>query len=201
MKKIILLLAIIVLCKTSYSQEYIIVEPKINLAMGAVTIFNPGVEFGVSKHFAIQLEFFGAFAYRNFLGLGYPFLATIGFVDCRYYIKGGMKGFFVGASVGSGVWKMSRTMLTQPLKSQSYPIPYDVGTSVFSGASIGYKFLFKERWGLEISATGGFVHGMHEGYNAHGVKVFNSNATAEWLPYKGGIYLSYRLGGKKDKTK
>ena len=167
-------------------------ELKANVALACVAVFNPALEIGFTKHSALQIEYFGTYAEKNYLGLGFPFYATIGYLDYRYYFKGDMKGWFVGPSFGTGVWKMSRAILSLDFATAANG-GYDVGASVFLGVALGYKFLFNDRWGLEISVTDGMVHGNHESYNKHSVLTVKSNGTDEYLPYKGGIYFSYRF--------
>ena len=181
----------------SYSQVNVIVEPRANVAFAAIGVANIGVEFGVSKHSAVTVEYLGSFAANSFLGSGHPFLATVGYLDYRYYTSDNLKGFFVGSSFGIGTWKMNRGLI--PF-TYGYPDGhYDVGSSFMLGVSLGYKFLIKERWGIEISMSGGWIHSKHEGYNQHGVLVYHMNLSDEFVPFKGGVYVTYRLGVKKKK--
>ncbi len=198
MRKIILIISLICLCKVSSAQINVVIEPRINVAMAAVGIVNAGVEFGVSKHSAVQLEYLGSFAGESFLGTGYPFIASVGYLDYKYYIKKNLKGFYFGTSLGYGTWKMNRGVV--PFIGYAYEKGhYDVGSSMFLGLNIGYKFLIKERWGIELNVAGGWAHSNHEGYNKYGVLVYNNNRSDEFLPFKGGVYISYRLGVKKNK--
>ena len=197
MKRIILLLIISFTYNVSYSQVNVIVEPRANVAMAAIGVVNLGAEFGVSKHSSVGVEYLGSFAADSFLGTGYPFLATVGYLDYRYYTKENLSGFFVGGSFGIGTWKMTRSIL--PFTYNQPAGNYDVGSSLMLGLNIGYKFLIEERWGIEISMTGGWVHSKHEGYNKHGVLTYHMNLSDEFLPFKGGVYVTYRLGVKKKK--
>ena len=196
-KKLIIALISLLVSTNIFSQ--VMVEPKINIALAAVAIANPAIEFSVSQRSAVQLEFFGSFHPRNFLGSGNPFIATVGYAEYHYYIRDNFKGFYFGGTMGCGNWKMNRSQI---LVGYGNPTGnYDLGYSLIMGLNLGYKFLIKERWGIDINLGGGWVHSLHESYNKHGILVNKMNGSDEFLPFKGGIYISYRLGGKKDNNK
>lgn len=171
-----------------YSQ--IVVEPKVNVALASVGIVNPAVEFSVASNVSVQMEFFGAYAKKSFLGMSTPFLATVGMTEGRYYFKDNISGFYTGLVAGTGNWKMNRSFITI---SNSNRDNYDYGYSVLLGLSLGYKFLINERWGIDLNLGGGWAHSNHEGYNGHGIQQYRLNGSDEWLPFKGGVYVSYRL--------
>lgn len=193
MKKVIS--SVILLCAISLTANAQIAEFKVNVAAGAVAIFNPSIEVGFGKYSAVSMDFVGAFAENNYLGTGHPLLLSFGLMGYRFYIKPDVhKGFFVGADLGFNTFKMNKNI-----------VPFygdmggrdDVGYGIVMGATIGYKFLFRQRWGLECSLSFGWQHSQHEGFNQNGEKLFDMNASAEWLPYKAGIYITYRLGKGK----
>ena len=191
MKKITL--ALVLLFSVTVASHAQVAEVKVNAAAGALAIFNPSIEVGFGKYSAVSLDFIGAFAEKDYLGTGFPMLMSYGLMGYRFYIKPDVhKGFFVGADLGFNTFKMNKDIV--PFVANDGGGRYDVGYGVVMGGTVGYKFLFKERWGVELSVSYGWQHSQHEGYNLAGQKLFDMNASAEWLPYKAGIYITYRLG-------
>lgn len=199
MKKVVLVLVCSVFfLGKSFGQ---IAEVKVNVMAGAVAIFNPSIEIGFGKHSGVSMDFVGAFAEENYMGTGYPFLASMGIMGYRFYTKkDSHRGFFVGADLGFNTFKMNKNII--PLVAHDHSKnTYDFGYGILMGMTLGYKFLFKERWGVEISVSGGWQHSQHEVYqkgdNNKYYKAVDMNASAEWFPYKAGVYLTYRFGNPK----
>lgn len=190
-KVVILSLISLFVMSVSYAQ---VADVKVNVAAGAIAIFNPSIELGFGESSAITMDYVGAFAKEDFMGTGYPFMTSMGFFGYRHYLKkGSHSGFFAGADFGLYVFRMNKNLA--PLVVNDHDDQYDVGYGYIAGATLGYKYLFgkSKRWGAEASFSYGWQHAQHEGYTPDGIRLFDLNASAEWLPYKAGIYLSYRL--------
>ncbi len=173
-----------------YSQ---IADAKVNLLAGAVTIFNPSLEVGVGERSAIAVDYVGAYSRENFMGTGSPFILSMGVAEYRrYLIDGDHRGLFVGGDFGLDFFRMvkSRALLVSNTCDDG---SYDVGYGYLFGVSVGYKYLFRERWSLEASLSGGYHNAQHERYSADGVRLVDFNASGEWVLYKAGIYLGYRF--------
>lgn len=192
MKKLILTLLILFSISASYAQK---VEVKANVLAGAIAIFNPSIEIGIAGHSAISMDYMGAYAKDNWLGTDRPFLMSMGLFGYRYYLKRDtFKGWFLGGDFGLDTFKMNRNIVT--IGSYEKKSIYDVGYGYVIGATLGYKHHFKNRFGIEISGSFGFHHCQHESYYESGIKG-EMSASAEWIPYKAGVYLSYRIGANK----
>ncbi len=190
--KLLFTLALGVLCTNTYAQFTI--EPKINLAMAAITVFNPAVEIGFGEHSAVQLEYFGAYSKYNYMGSGAPFIMNLSMVEYRrYLLNKEHKGLFAGANFGTHMYKMSKNIIPL-IEHQPGDTSYDWGFGVVLGLHVGYKFILRERLGLELSAAGGWQRSMHEPYNSDGTLQVEMNASGEWFPYKLGVTLSYKFG-------
>ncbi len=195
MKRVILLFMLLFAAQVNAQESNkLYVEPKLNVAMAAVAMFNPAVEIGFGDASAIQLEYMGAYARENYMGTGEPFMLSMAMAEYRTYLPGrGHKGFFAGLDLGLLQYHMSKHVI--PFVPHDHPDGiYDVGYGWVAGVNLGYKFRLKNRLGLEIFAAFGFQHSWHEQYNQDGVRIYEMNKTAEWLPYKGGISLTYRFG-------
>ncbi len=184
--------AVVILCNitNTYSQN---AEVKVNLAAGALTIFNPSIELQLKNHSSATFDYVGAFSRNDFLNTGSPLLFSMGLFGYRYYLrKDRFDGFFMGADFGLLFYRMDKNII--PLVPSDHGDgQYDVGYGYVMGGTVGYKYNFAKRWGVEASVSYGFQHSQHEGYTEDGVRMFDMNATAEWTPYKAGIYINYKL--------
>jgi hypothetical protein len=62
---------------------------------------------------------------------------------------------------------------------------------------LGYQVLLNKKWALDVNAGGGWHFGRYQGfYKKTGKKYVDWNNSGEWLPYRLGIIVSYRLGKK-----
>lgn len=193
-KKLLLLLILVTTSATIFAQEKnYYIEPKLNIAGAAIAIFNPALEIGFGKRSAVNFDYVGIYAKKNYMGTGYPFLLSMVTFDYRVYVLNKLhKGLFFGGGMGLGSYKMNKNII--PFVSNDKPKnAYDWGTNVMLGATAGYKFLIKDRFGIEISVTGGWQHSQHEVYNSKGELQAPMNASGEWTAYKGGVYFTYRF--------
>lgn len=190
MRKILVLVSVLV-CTVSISKAQI-VDVKVNVAAGALAIYNPSIEVGFASHSAISMDFIGVFARENWMGTGHPFLLSMGLFGYKYYFKKDVhQGFFLGADFGLNTFKMHKNIV--PLVINDKNNAYDVGYGYVIGSTFGYKHRFNYYWGIEASVSYGFHHCQHESYSSNGNKG-EMSASAEWVPYKAGIYLTYRIG-------
>lgn len=195
MKFKIFILSLISTLVVSMGHAEEIAEVKVNVAAGAVAIFNPSIELGFARRSAITMDYVGAFAKSDYMGTGDPFMVSMGFFGYRHYLKADShSGFFAGGDLGLYVFRMNKNLA--PLVVNDHGDQYDVGYGFMLGMTLGYKYLFtkSKRWAVEASISGGWQRAQHEGYDyATGTRQFLLNPSAEWLLYKGGIYLNYRL--------
>lgn len=196
MKRVLPILVAIVLLTTSKAraQEFYI-EPKINVAAAAVALFNPAIEFGWGARSAFQVEYWGAYAKNNYMGSGAPLILNMAMAEYRaYLLNKEHKGLFAGFDFGLHHFKAEKKVLPFLPSDHGDVGVYDWGYGFVLGVNVGYKFLFKERFGLEIFAAFGWQHTQHEQYNGAGDMLYSMNGSAEWVPYKGGVSFSYRFG-------
>lgn len=189
-KKISILILLLTSTLTVKAQ---VIDAKINVLAASVAIVNPSLEVGFGKHSAVAADFLGVFAPKNYMGTGYPFEMTMVLLEYRYYVSKNHRGFFTGANFGWNNFRMNKNVI--PFVNHDHnKDTYDVGSGRVFGINLGYKFVFAERFGLELSVAGGWQHTKHEKYNNEGVRLVEMNGSGEWLLYKAGITFSYRFG-------
>lgn len=170
------------------------VNVKLN-GLGVIGVINPAVEFRVLEKWSVQLEGMGIFYSKNFLGTGYPLSLAATWGEFRYYPKKVFKGFFAAPNAGWGVYRLNKNI---------YPfMPYlkdkksiFVGQNMMCGLTLGWVFSIGERWNIELSLCGGYQISYYESYtpDKNGVISHRTwNASAEWLAYKGGVFVGYKF--------
>ena len=193
--KIILILVAFFSFSNIYAQEKkLFIEAKLNIASLSVGIVNPAVEIGFSKRSAITVEYIGSYAKTDFMGTGYPLVINMSYLEYRHYLLKGHKGFFLAGGAGTMVYKLNKSVMPF-LADKGTQNAYAWGQGYVIGGTLGYKFLIKERFGIEISLSGGFQHSQRQEYSKdNGTLLLPMNKTAEWTLYKAGVYFSYRFG-------
>ena len=182
--------------KRDYSKDTRIAV-KLNGLIG-VLIVNPAVEFKVMRNFTVQLEGLGSFYTEDCLGTGKPFVLGATFGEMRYYVKRAFDGFYCGACIGWGVYKLNKGLVLR-YTEQYNDDSYQQGSNLMVGATIGYQFNINKHWSIEASWSGGFQHSVYEGYRRdkpdEDYKMYvGRNASAEWPPlFKGGVFVAYRF--------
>ncbi|MFR9500384.1 MAG: DUF3575 domain-containing protein [Rikenellaceae bacterium] len=167
-------------------------EVKLNALAGAVAIFNPSVEVGLSDNSALSFDYVGAFAEESYLHSGYPLILAMGLFGYRQYITSESNtGLYIGGDFGLNMFRMNKNII--PLVANDRGNNYDVGYGYLLGLSVGYKYPITERLSVEASLSGGWQYTRHEVYSMDGNRFISFNASGEWTPYKAGIYLNYRL--------
>ncbi len=75
---------------------------------------------------------------------------------------------------------------------------YEDGFGYRIGATIGYNFKITEKINLDAFVGGGWHQGFYKGYYNDGTpgryeKAEKYNKSGEWLPYRGGLMITYKL--------
>jgi hypothetical protein len=165
-------------------------ELKFNAASALILIPNVGIEVPISNRFSFQLDVSGSF-WDSFDGK--PLQFTQAFGEVRYYGKDGIEGFFFGGNVGFGMFNLT--------KYGYDPDTYQSGRNYYIGASLGYKKSLSDRWALELFLGGGTSQATYRAYSQETRmrtdipldEERNFNKSGEWIPYRGGLMLVYRL--------
>jgi hypothetical protein len=186
MKKIILLGTFLFISVIGYGQKTSI---KGNVLTTLAGVPNFGIEQQLGKHFTFQFD--AAASFWTIDDVPYKFIML--FPELRYYIDKSGKGFFIGGHFGGAKYK---------LRKWNYTHKYQEGYSVLMGGTIGYQFILNDRLNLELFLGGGHQEASYKGYYLKTGERYdgatNYNRSGEWLPYRGGIMLVYKIKNKTE---
>ena len=182
MKKL-LSLSVLLLPFFLQSQTYV----KVNALTTLLTIPNIGIETSIGKKSTFQFDILSS-PWKSVNGKPREFYMFI--PEYRYHFKEKYNGFYVGAHVGMTLFNFQKwNYLNTDL--------YEKGLGYAMGATIGFQTKINKRFMLDCFLGGGNHQGFYKGYNLKtgerydGAK--NYNKSGEWLPYRGGVMVSYSL--------
>ena len=160
---------------------------KINALTTLVYIPNVGVETSIGKNLTFQADVtVSLWQSVN----GGPFQFMMLFPEVRYHFKEKFNGLYFGPHIGGSVYKLQKW-------NYSDTKYYQEGMSVFYGATLGYEWKINEKFMIDVFLGGGNQQGYYKGYDGETgeryEKAKNRNKSGEWLPYRGGVMLCYKL--------
>lgn len=178
----------------SFAQTY----AKFNIATPFIGGVNPSVETAISEKWTFSFDVLATF--KNETSSHGPFRILMVMPEGRYYLKEKFKGFYGGINAGYAMARMTKPDWWGEDYAANHE--YDVAWIIVAGFTIGYEYNINDRWMLEAFIGGGRAWSMHERFiypdGGRGTKADGSiiklNGSEEYLPYKGGINISYRLG-------
>ncbi|MEL1252399.1 DUF3575 domain-containing protein [Flavobacterium sp. DGU38] len=184
-KKIIAILFITSI--SSYSQTYL----KFNAFTALALMPNIGVETSIGEKTTFSFDIMASF-WESIDGKKPMKFATFT-PEIRYNFKEKYNGFYVGGHIGFDTFELQKWTYWNKL-----PTWYETGMGYRIGATIGYNTKLSEKFLLDIFLRGGWHQGYYKGHYNDGTpgsyeNVKNWNKSGEWLPYGGGIMLSYKL--------
>jgi len=182
MKKI-LFISILFFCYQTQAQTYI----KVNALTTIFTIPNIGIETSIGKKSTFQFDILASM-WKSINGKPSQFYSFI--PEYRYHFKENYDGFYVGANVGATIYNFQKwNYLNTDL--------YEKGFGYLLGASVGYQKKINDRFMLDCFVGGGHSQGFYKGYyigtNTRYETATHYNKSGEWIPYRGGVMVSYRL--------
>lgn len=176
---------------------------KANALFLPIGILNAGLEYQIDNKITVQGDFFIS-PWKSFAGKPLQ-VYMLGF-EGRYYFKEAFKHFYVGANISAARYKLQKYNYwkTAPYQfNEDSPVYltsdlYQSGFSVFLGATIGYQFEMGKRWNLDLYLGAGNAQSYYKGYHKKlGVRYDDDgrtwNKSGEWIPYRGGVMISYQL--------
>lgn len=184
MKKLFIF-TFILLSTFSQSQTYI----KGNAVTALALVPNFGIETSIGKKSTFQFDVLASF-WSSVDGIPREFYTFT--PEYRYHFKEKYNGFYAGANGGFTVFNMQK-----PTPDYYKTDFYEKGFGYFFGATIGYEKKLNDRFMLDIFLGGGWIqsyyHGYHISTGERYESVENWDKSGEWIPYRGGIMISYRL--------
>jgi hypothetical protein len=169
----------------SHSQTYI----KGNAVTALALIPNIGVETSIGKKSTFQFDVLASF-WKSIDGKPYEFYVFTS--EYRYHFKEKFNGFYVGANAGFDSYNVTKWNYIDIGVHQ-------IGVGYTLGATIGYEKKLNDRFMLDFFLGGGTHQGFYHSYYIETGERFpfdhavGRNKSGEWLPYRGGIMISYRL--------
>jgi hypothetical protein len=182
MKKLIFLLVFLVTIQ-SQSQTYI----KVNALTALVAVPNVGIETSIGKKATLQVDVLASF-WKSINSLPAQFVTIT--PEYRYHFNEKFNGFYTGVHVGGSIYKVSKGV-HRPENQ------YEKGVGYMIGATIGYQKEISDKILIELFLGGGTHQGFYKGYNISTGERYDTaekyNKSGEWLPYRGGVMISYRI--------
>lgn len=161
-----------------------------NALTALVLMPNVGIEYQLASKYTLQGDVFIS-PWKSISGNHAQ--VYMGHIEGRYYFKEAFKGWYVGGNAGFGVYDISKWNYLDSGK-------YQRGFNYMLGAVVGYQYQWKERWNLDFYIGGGTSQGFYHGYERNKEGVLERyedaswfNKSGEWIPYRGGVMISYRL--------
>lgn len=165
------------------------VRLKANLAALPFAVVNVGEELQLSPNYTLQAD---AMLSPWWSFHGRPMLFGTAFVEGRYYLRSSFQGLYFGAHLGGGVLRATKWNYWNQAV-------YQKGFIYMAGAVVGYQMDLTDRLGLDFFLGGGNLQGQYHSYYLDDGgrykldKAIGFNKSGEWLPYRGGIMLTYKL--------
>ncbi len=184
MRKILIIIAFIISVSVQ-GQTYI----KFNALTALALVPNAAVETSIGEKttfsFDIMASFWESFNDKKPMKF-YTFTPEI-----RYHFKEKYNGFYAGFHSGFDTYEIQKWGYWETNM-------YEKGIGYRLGATIGYNVKLNNKFLLDIFVGGGWHQGFYKGYYNDGTpgryEIAKSwNKSGEWLPYRGGVMLSYKL--------
>ena len=169
----------------SQSQTYI----KANAITALALIPQIGIETSIGKKSTFQFDALTSF-WSSIDGKPYEF--SIFTSEYRYHFHEKYNGFYVGANAGFDTYNVTKWNYIDLGVRQ-------IGVGYTIGATIGYEKKINNRFILDFFLGGGTHQGFYHSYYIETGERFEldtvvgRNKSGEWLPYRGGLMISYRL--------
>lgn len=167
----------------SQSQTYV----KVNALSTLMTIPNIGIETSIGKKSTFQFDVLASF-WSSVQGRPMEFYTFI--PEYRYHFKEKHKGLYVGGHIGATIYNFQKWSYI----NTDY---YEEGIGYLMGVTIGYQAKINDRFMLDCFLGGGNHQGFYKSYylstGERQDSAENYNKSGEWLPYRGGVMVSYRI--------
>lgn len=175
-----------------------------NALLIPIAVINAGLEYQLNNKFTMQGDVLIS-PWKSFAGheLQYYSLSLEG----RYYFKKAFNGWFLGVNAGASSFVLQKWSYwnNDPYQSKTEENVfftnsnlYQKGYSILVGITAGYQFRLADNWNMELYGTIGSSQDSYKGYDRITGKRYDEvvdgyNKSGEFLPYRGGVMISYRL--------
>lgn len=184
MKKVILFFFFLLFSLVTTAQTYI----KLNGLSALVGVPQVGIETSIGAKSTFSIDVFASF-WKSFDGK--PMQTVMLTPEYRYHFKEKYNGLYAGIHAGPDIYKLQKWNYWGTNQ-------YEEGLGYRIGATIGYQKKLSDKFVLDAFLGGGWHQGFYKGYYTDGTpgryeSVEHYNKSGEWLPYRGGIMISYKL--------
>lgn len=184
MKKILITLVLFFSIQ-SQSQTFV----KFNAATALLAIPNVGIETSIGDKMTFSVDVMASF-WESFNGHSPMKFYTLT-PEVRYHFKEKYNGLYVGGHMGVDKYDLQKWNYWDTNN-------YEHGFGYRLGVTVGYNIKLSDKILLDIYARGGWHQGFYHGLYNDGTpgryeKTVNWNKSGEWLPYGGGVMISYKL--------
>lgn len=164
---------------------------KANAVFLPVGMLNAALEMQISDKMTLQPEVFIS-PWKSFGGKHAQLY--MGTLDGRYYFDSAFKKWYVGINIGGALFDIQKWNYSGTHRFQR-------GYAFLAGATVGYQLLLNNKWNLDFYVGGGtsqsFYHGYDETDPDNPFVYYDDtrkwNRSGEFLPYRGGLMISYKL--------
>jgi hypothetical protein len=177
--------AFLLLSIYSQSQTYV----KVNAFTTLLTIPNVGIETSIGKKSTFQFDITASF-WKSEQERPKEFYVFI--PEYRYHFNEKYNGFYAGAHIGFDIFNIT--------KWNYYDLGvYQNGVGYTLGVTIGYQKKLNDKFILDFFLGGGNHQGFYHSYYINTGERFEldkavgRNKSGEWIPYRGGVMVSYRI--------
>lgn len=177
---------VIVFCGNLSAQTYV----KVNAFTLPALLLNVGIEKKLTEKTTLQGDLLVSpwnSVFENRM------LFALSTIEYRYYFKESFKNWYLGVNTGGAIYRMQKfNHLNTGIHQEGY--------SIFLGGTLGYVVKINDKINLDLYLGGGNAQSFYRGYfnanpdvRADKEEGASINRSGEWVPYKGGIMISYKL--------
>lgn len=160
---------------------------KINAITALVGVPNVGIETKIGEKQTFQFDILASL-WKSVDGMPRQFYIFM--PEYRYHFREINDGFYIGTNIGFTLFNFQKYNYYN--SSQ-----YQKGFGYVIGASVGYEKKISDRFVLDFYIGGGNSQGFYKGYFIESDSRYDHavyyNKSGEWIPYRGGVMLSYRI--------
>lgn len=174
-----------------------------------LAMLNVGVEYKLNHKYTLQGDVFVS-PWKSYLGKHAQIYMSG--IEGRYYFSEAFQKFYVGANFSFALyniqkwnyWKDIEFIINEGDNEMKFNRRhyYQKGMAFIIGATLGYQMKWKENWNIDFYLGIGSSQGFYRGYDEvsgkrldeiNATKKRNWNRSGEWIPYRGGIMISYKI--------
>lgn len=163
---------------------------KVNAITLPALFLNVGIETKLTNKTTFQGDLFIS-PWKSVFGN--RMLFAIGTLEYRYYFTESFKNWYVAANTGVAIYRMQKyDHLNLGIHQEGY--------SILLGGTVGYVVKVNDKINLDIFLGGGNAQSRYRSYynafpdiRADKEEGASINGSGEWIPYKGGVMISYQI--------